>query len=52
MSASDVLKAALEKKKAANQKPGKKNAGGDDKGIHGSQVSTNKPAKKSAGRGR
>jgi hypothetical protein len=52
MSASDVLKAALEKKKAANQKPGKKNAGNDDKGIHGNQVSTNKPAKKSAGRGR
>jgi hypothetical protein len=52
MSASDVIKAALEKKKAANQKPGKKNASGDDKGLGGSQVSTNKPAKKSAGRGR
>jgi hypothetical protein len=52
MSASDIIKAALEKKKAANQKPGKKTAGGGEKGIVGSQVSTNKPAKKSAGRGR
>jgi hypothetical protein len=52
MSASDILKAALEKKKAANQKPGKKNAGSSEKGLGGSQVSTNKPAKKSAGRGR
>jgi hypothetical protein len=52
MSASDILKAALEKKKAANQKPGKKSASGSDKSIGGSQVSTNKPAKKSAGRGR
>jgi hypothetical protein len=52
MSASDVIKAALEKKKAANQKPGKKSAGGSEKGLSGSQVSTNKPAKKSAGRGR
>ena len=52
MGASDVIKAALEKKKAANQKPGKKNAGGDEKGIGGGQVTTNRPAKKAAGRGR
>jgi hypothetical protein len=52
MSASDVIKAALEKKKAANQKPGKKNAGGDEKGMGGGQVTTNRPAKKAAGRGR
>jgi hypothetical protein len=52
MSASDVLKAALEKKKAANQKPGKKNASGGEKGIGGGQVTTNRPAKKAAGRGR
>jgi hypothetical protein len=52
MSASDVLKAALEKKKAANQKPGKKNAAGGEKGIGGGQVTTNRPAKKAAGRGR
>jgi hypothetical protein len=52
MSASDILKAALDKKKAANQKPGKKNAGGSDKSIGGNQVTTNRPAKKSAGRGR
>jgi hypothetical protein len=52
MGASDVIKAALEKKKAANQKPGKKNAGGDEKGISGGQVTINRPAKKAAGRGR
>jgi hypothetical protein len=52
MSASDVLKAALEKKKAANQKPGKKNTNGGEKGIGGGQVTTNRPAKKAAGRGR
>jgi hypothetical protein len=52
MGASDILKAALEKKKAANQKPGKKNAGGGEKGIGGGQVTTNRPAKKAAGRGR
>ena len=52
MSASDVIKAALEKKKAANQKTGKKNSAGGDKSIGGNQVITNRPAKKSAGRGR
>jgi hypothetical protein len=52
MGASDILKAALEKKKAANQKPGKKNASGGEKGIGGGQVTTNRPAKKAAGRGR
>ena len=52
MSASDILKAALEKKKAANQKPGKKNSSGGEKGIGGGQVTTNRPAKKAAGRGR
>jgi hypothetical protein len=48
----DLIKAALEKKKAALKQPGKKSSGNTTKGIHGSQVSTNKPAKKSAGRGR
>ena len=52
MSTADFLKAVLEKKKSQNQKTNSKNAKDDDKGIHGSQVSTNKPAKKSAGRGR
>jgi hypothetical protein len=52
MSASDILKAALEKKKAANQKPGKKAAGNNEKGIGSGQVTTNRPTKKAAGRGR
>ena len=52
MSASDILKAALAKKKAANQKTGKKNASGDEKTIGGNQVISNLPAKKAAGRGR
>jgi hypothetical protein len=52
MSASDVIKAALEKKKAANQKPGKKSADSNEKGIGGGQVTTNRPTKKAAGRGR
>lgn len=52
MGASDILKAALEKKKAANQTPGKKTAGSNEKGIGSGQVTTNKPAKKAAGRGR
>ena len=52
MATSDFLKAALEKKKASQQHSGKKNTKDADKGIHGNQVVTNKPAKKSAGRGR
>ncbi len=48
----DFLKAALEKKKAAQKQGNQKNSKDDNHGIHGSQVSTNKPAKKSAGRGR
>ena len=48
----DFLKSVLEKKKAAQKKTNTKNAKDGDHGIHGSQVSTNKPAKKSAGRGR
>lgn len=52
MSTSDFLKAALEKKKASQKQGKQKNAKDDSHGIHGSQVSTNKPAKKSAGRGR
>ena len=48
----DILKAALEKKKAANA-PTKKGSKVDNKGGPvKSQVSGNKPAKKSAGRGR
>ena len=48
----DILKAALAKKQAANA-PVKKGSKLDTKGlgVH-SQVTSNKPAKKSAGRGR
>lgn len=52
MGFNDVLKAALEKKKAQNKKTDTKNVKEGDQGIHGSQVNVNKPAKKSAGRGR
>ena len=48
----DFLKAALEKKKATQKQGNKKNSKDDKHGIHGSQVSFNKPAKKSTGRGR
>lgn len=48
----DILKAALEKKKANQKQKNNKNAKDGDNGIHGSQVSLNKPARKSAGRGR
>ena len=48
----DILKAALEKKKQANA-PAKKGSKVDTKGSAAhSQVTSNKPAKKSAGRGR
>ena len=48
----DILKAALEKKKQANA-PTKKGSKVDSKGGPvKSQVNGNKPAKKSAGRGR
>ena len=49
----DAVKAALEKKKQQQQQ-GKKGSKVDTKnspGVH-SQVTSNKPAKKSAGRGR
>ena len=48
----DILKAALAKKQAANA-PVKKSSKADNKspGVH-SQVTSNKPTKKSAGRGR
>lgn len=52
MSTSDFLKSVLEKKKTQNKKTDTKNSKEGDKGIHGSQVNNNKPAKKSAGRGR
>jgi hypothetical protein len=52
MATSDFLKAALEKKKASQKQSGQKNSKDDNHGIHGSQVNVNKPAKKSAGRGR
>jgi len=52
MSTSDFLKALLEKKKAQNKQSNQKNTKEDSHGIHGSQVNVNKPAKKSAGRGR
>ena len=48
----DTIKAALEKKQAANA-PAKKGSNSDTKGAPvKSQVNVNKPAKKSAGRGR
>lgn len=48
----DILKAALAKKNSANQ-VGSKQSKADSKGLGPrSQVATNKPAKKSAGRGR
>ena len=48
----DILKAALEKKKAANA-PVKKGSKHDRKGAPvKDQVTSHKPAKKSAGRGR
>jgi len=48
----DILKAALEKKKAANA-PVKKGSKVDTKGAPvRDQVTSHKPAKKSAGRGR
>lgn len=49
----EILKAALEKKKQANApaKKGSKTDTGKSPGVH-SQVTSNKPAKKSAGRGR
>ena len=48
----DILKAALEKKKQQNA-PVKKGSKIDTKGPGvNSQVTSNKPAKKSAGRGR
>ena len=52
MSSSDILKAALEKKKQKNQAPGKKSNNDTGKGVHGNQVTINKPTKKSSGRGR
>jgi hypothetical protein len=52
MATSDFLKAALEKKKASQKQGSQKNNKDDNHGIHGSQVNVNKPAKKSAGRGR
>lgn len=52
MSSSNILKAALEKKKAANRQPSKKSASAGERGISGGQVTTNRPAKKAAGRGR
>jgi hypothetical protein len=53
MSTGDFLKAALEKKKAQQElnNPTKKSKG-ENKVAGGNQVVVNKPAKKSAGRGR
>jgi hypothetical protein len=51
MSTSDILKAALEKKKQLNQQTGKTKTKGADKAVHGNQVTTNRPQKKAAGRG-
>jgi len=51
MSTSDFLKAALEKKKQQNATPSKKDKKGGEKGLHGNQVTTNKPQRRAAGRG-
>ena len=48
----DILKAALEKKKQQQQQGVKGNTADTKGGPVKSQVSGNKPAKKSAGRGR
>ena len=48
----DILKAALEKKKQANAPVDKGSKGDIRVGPVKSQVNGNKPAKKSAGRGR
>ena len=52
MSASDILKAALEKKKQQQHLSSGKKANDGAKGIHGNQVAVNKPQKKTTGRGR
>jgi len=52
MGTSDILKAALEKKNASRNQSNKKNKGDIAKAAGGNQVIVNKPAKKSAGRGR
>ena len=48
----DLLKAALLKKKQNQKQNNDKNTTDAKHGIHGSQVNVNKPVKKSAGRGR
>jgi hypothetical protein len=52
MATSDFLKAALEKKKQQNQPAGKSTSKDATKGTQGNQVTSNRPTKKSAGRGR
>ena len=52
MSTSDVLKAALEKKKQQTTSVSKSKSKGADKTAAGNQVTSNKPTKKSSGRGR
>ena len=51
MSTSDVLKAALEKKKQKNSVPNKKDKQGANKDVPINQVIVNRPQKKSTGRG-
>ena len=48
----DLLKAALLKKKQNQKQNNDKNTTDANHGIHGNQVNVNKPTKKSAGRGR
>lgn len=52
MSTSDFLKTLLEKKKSQTKQGDRRAAKDGDPAVHGSQVSVNKPARKSAGRGR
>ena len=52
MGTSDVLKAALEKKKQQNTVVAKSKNNTTGKSATGNQVISNKPTKKSSGRGR
>jgi len=52
MGTSDVLKAALEKKKQQTTSIGKSKNSTAGKTSAGNQVTSNKPTKKSSGRGR
>jgi hypothetical protein len=52
MSISDILKSALEKKKQQTTTVSKSKNNTSGKNVLGNQVTSNKPTKKSSGRGR